>query len=69
MNAKKLTILASLGLIQISLLHAQATVGENLPETIGFTQAAPSAPLQNLSEFDYRDLEGQVALVVYHASW
>jgi len=69
MTLKKLAFLSSFGLSQISLLSAQAMVGDELPETIGFTQAAPSVPLQNLSEFDYRDLEGQVAVVVYHASW
>lgn len=66
---KKLVIFAGLGLASVSALKAQAGVGDDLPAPIGFTQAAPSAPLRNLSEFDFLDLEGQVAVVVYHASW
>jgi len=69
MTRKKLMILAGLGLAAVSPLHAQAMVGDSLPAPIGLTQAPASVPLQNLSEFDFLDLEGQVALVVYHASW
>lgn len=66
---KKILAVAGLGLASVAKLQAQASVGQQLPGLIGFTQAPRSAPLQNLSEFDYNDLEGQVALVVYHASW
>lgn len=69
MKMTRILALAGFGLASVTKLQAQATVGQELPETIGFTQAPRSAPLQNLSEFDYNDLEGQVALVVYHASW
>lgn len=67
MDHQKLAILAVLSLAPA--VSGQAIVGQELPETLGFTVAARSSPLQNLSEFDFNDLEGQVALVVYHASW
>ena len=69
MNMKLLSIYAGLSLAAISGLHAQATAGDTLPDQIGFTQAQPSFPLEDLSEFNYLDIEGQVAVVVYHASW
>jgi hypothetical protein len=47
----------------------QAPVGDVIPETLGFTQAAPSFPLSDTSEFDFNDREGEVIVAVYHASW
>lgn len=67
MNVKKLVLLGVLALMRVA--DGQAVVGQDLPDTLGFTQALRSAPLQNLSEFNFNDLEGQVILVVYHASW
>ena len=51
------------------LVNAQAPVGDTLPETLGFSFAQPSAPLQNIAEFDLNDREGEVIVVVYHVPW
>ena len=47
----------------------QALVGQDLADPLGFTMAPRAEPLQNLSEFDYNQREGEVILVMYHASW
>jgi len=69
MNFKKITLIAGMGLASMSHVSGQALVGAELPDPIGFTQAPPSFPLTNLSNFDFLDAEGEVLVVVYHASW
>ena len=69
MTVRKMCFLAGIGVTSVSSLNGQTAVGADVPDSLGFTQAEPSFPLSNPSEFDFSDLEGQVALVVYHASW
>lgn len=66
MSIPWISLFGALSLLDAS---AQTPVGAIVPETVGFTQAPPSAPLQNLTEFSFENREGEVLLVVYHASW
>ena len=60
---------AAISLAFTSSALGQAAVGDQLPDLLGFTQAPPSAPLANLTEFDFNAREGEVIVAVYHASW
>ena len=68
MNISK-ALTTTIALALTPLASAQAPVGDTLPDTLGFSFAQPSAPLQNISEFDLNDREGEVIVVVYHVPW
>ena len=63
------SLVASISLSLSPLVSAQAPVGDTLPDTLGFSHALPSAPLQNITEFNLNDREGEVIVVVYHVPW
>ena len=68
---QKLLITTGLSIATVLNLHAQAQVGDVLPTPLGFTEVDPSEfiPLVNPQDVEFADLEGQVILIAYHASW